>query len=87
MFVHNSVMSRVPEKNPAVCFVGCPCHKVNNAAKKGGEEFSFYLLLTLMTFGLTCIFGLSIVPPEKTSLKNFVFLLILNTGKYSTCNH
>ena len=38
--VHNSVMSRVLEKNPAVCFVGCPCHKVNNAAKKGGEEFS-----------------------------------------------
>ena len=38
--VHNSVMSRVREKSPAVCFAGCPCHEVNNAAKKGGEEFS-----------------------------------------------
>ena len=32
-------MSRVLEKNSKVCFVGCPCHKVRNAAKKVGEEF------------------------------------------------
>lgn len=35
----NSLKTRVLEKNPAVYFVGCPCHIIHNAAQKAGNEF------------------------------------------------
>ena len=38
--IHNSLNSRVLQKNPAVYFSGCPCHILHNAAQKAAEAFS-----------------------------------------------
>ena len=35
----NSLKSRTLEKNPAIYFVGCPCHIIHNAAQKAGDGF------------------------------------------------
>ena len=36
----NSIFTRVKEKNPAVYFMGCPCHILHNVCMKASEEFS-----------------------------------------------
>lgn len=38
--VHNSLKSRVLQRNPAIYFSGCPCHILHNAAQKAAENFS-----------------------------------------------
>ena len=40
MGLRNSIKGSVLVKNPAVYFVGCPCHMANNAARKGEDSFS-----------------------------------------------
>ena len=35
----NSVKSRLTQVNPAVYFVGCPCHIIHNTAQKATEAF------------------------------------------------
>ena len=36
---HNSIKTRVQKKNPAVYFMGCPCHMVHNTAIKAAGSF------------------------------------------------
>ena len=36
---HDSIKSRVLEKEPKIAVVGCPCHMLHNAAGKGATEF------------------------------------------------
>ena len=58
--IRNSIMTRVKEKNPAVYFMGCPCHIVHNCALKASEKFaqvSFYFLLTTNLHTCTCHLG------------------------------
>lgn len=35
----NSIKTRVQQQNPAIYFMGCPCHMVHNTATKGAEAF------------------------------------------------
>ena len=35
----NSMKSRVTQVNPAIYFVGCPCHIIHNAAQKATDAF------------------------------------------------
>ena len=37
---HNSIKTRVTQKNPETFFMGCPCHIVHNTAEKGAQVFS-----------------------------------------------
>lgn len=43
--IRNSIMTRVKEKNPAVYFMGCPCHIVHNCALKATEKFAQVYLI------------------------------------------
>ncbi len=36
----NSILTRVREKNPAVYFMGCPCHIIHNTCMKAAEKFT-----------------------------------------------
>ena len=38
--IKNSIKSRALAKNPAIYFMGCPCHIVHNICMKASEEFS-----------------------------------------------
>ena len=38
--IHNSIKTRVLEKNSSVHVNGCPCHIVHNTAAKAAETFS-----------------------------------------------
>ena len=39
MGCHNSIKSRVLQKNPSIYIMGCPCHIVHNTAGKAGQAF------------------------------------------------
>ena len=39
MGAHNSIRTRVTQKNSAVYFMGCPCHMVHNTVIKAAETF------------------------------------------------
>ena len=36
----NSILTRVKEKNPAIYFMGCPCHILHNTCMKAEEKFN-----------------------------------------------
>ena len=36
----NSIMTRVLQQNPAIYFMGCPCHIVHNTALKASASFA-----------------------------------------------
>ena len=35
----NSIRSRVNQVNPSICFTGCPCHIIHNAAPESADAF------------------------------------------------
>jgi hypothetical protein len=44
--VQNSISTRVLNKNPAIYFMGCPCHIIHNVALKASSSFTLVSYLT-----------------------------------------
>lgn len=51
---HNSIMTRVLQKNPAIYINGCPCHIVHNMMQKASTAFTQVQIIAIQ---LPCTIG------------------------------
>ena len=63
--IHNSLKSRVIQRNRAVFFNGCPCHILHNAAQKAAGVFSSCVGFELEEFTVDLYYTTGSKNPQK----------------------
>ena len=69
--VNCSLTTMVHIKNPSIFFMGCPCHKVHNAASKGMHKFTLACGFDLEEFAVDIYYWFDKSTNRKGTLKNF----------------
>lgn len=69
--IHNSLKSRVLQRNPAVYFSGCPCHILHNAAQKAAEVFSSECGFDLEEFTIDLYYWFDKSTKRKNTLRSY----------------
>lgn len=68
---HNSIKTRVTEKNPETFFMGCPCHIVHNTAGNGAQVFSDFSRFQLEDFLVDIYFWFDKSTQRKAGLADY----------------
>lgn len=68
---HNSLKSRVLQRNPAVYFSGCPCHILHNASQKAAEVFSSECGFDIEEFTIDLYYWFEKSTKRKNSLQSY----------------
>ena len=55
--LHNSIMTRLVQKNPASYVMGCPCHIVHDIALKASSEFTKVCLIYRLKIAIMLSFS------------------------------
>ena len=69
--IHNSLKSRVIQRNPAVFFNGCPCHMLHNAAQKAAGVFSSCVGFELEEFTVDLYYWFEKSTKRKNCLRSY----------------
>lgn len=69
--VHNSLKSRVLQRNPAIYFSGCPCHILHNAAQKAADAFGSVSGFDVEEFTIDLYYWFEKSTKRKNSLRSY----------------
>ena len=69
--IHNSLKSRVLQRNSAIFFSGCPCHMIHNAAQKAAVAFSSCVGFDIEEFTVDLYYWFEKSTKRKNCLRSY----------------